>query len=57
MKRAACILLALLAGVCGTEGSALWVVPNGSHVPIHGPIAEHFQDEVRAFVAGERKRR
>ena len=26
----------------GIPGSALWVVPNGEHVPIYGPVAADF---------------
>ena len=33
--------------------SALWVVPNGDHGPIFGPLAARFRDAVRAFLQGE----
>lgn len=34
----------------------LWVVPNGSHVPIFGPLADEFQERVLAFLGDDWKR-
>jgi len=34
----------------GIPGSALWIVPGGDHVPIYGPWAEPFLDEVMRFL-------
>ena len=32
-------------------GSALWIVPNGDHLPVYGPRVDAFIDEVRRFFA------
>jgi pimeloyl-ACP methyl ester carboxylesterase len=34
--------------------SALWIVPNGGHIPILGALAPVFQDEALAFLGTER---
>ena len=36
------------------RGSALWIIPNGDHVPIFGAHAREFQDVVLPFLRGER---
>ena len=35
-------------------GSALWIVPQGDHVPIYGARAREFQEVAVAFLRGER---
>jgi len=37
--------------------AALWIIPNGGHVPILGELAPAFQDEALAFLEGGWKRR
>lgn len=41
----------------GIPHSALWIIPNGGHIPILGPLAPAFQEESLAFLATERKQR
>jgi pimeloyl-ACP methyl ester carboxylesterase len=36
------------------RGSALWIIPNGDHVPIFGARARVFQEVVLPFLRGER---
>jgi hypothetical protein len=33
--------------------SALWIIPNGGHIPILGAFAPVFQDEALAFLGSE----
>ena len=37
------------------SGSALWIVPEGDHVPIFGPRARAFQEVVVPFLKGDRQ--
>ncbi len=37
-------------------GSALWIVPEGDHVPIYGPREGHFQEVALRFLAGAARR-
>jgi pimeloyl-ACP methyl ester carboxylesterase len=37
--------------------AALWIIPNGGHIPILGELAPVFQGEALAFLAGDWKRR
>lgn len=37
----------------GIQGSYLWVVPNGGHGPIFGPMAEPFTRKALAFLRGD----
>jgi pimeloyl-ACP methyl ester carboxylesterase len=41
----------------GIPRSALWIIPNGGHIPILGPLAPVFQDEALSFLASEWKQR
>ena len=42
-----------LAMYRGIPGSALWIVPDGGHIPIFGEWAEAFRREVTRFLAAE----
>jgi pimeloyl-ACP methyl ester carboxylesterase len=35
--------------------SALWIIPNGGHLPVLGELAPVFQEEALAFLGSERK--
>jgi len=37
--------------------SALWVIPNGGHIPIHGTLGPAFQEEALGFLGSEWKQR
>jgi pimeloyl-ACP methyl ester carboxylesterase len=35
--------------------SALWIIPNGGHIPILGALAPAFREEALAFLESDRK--